>query len=87
MSMVAISVIIPVYNAEQTILETIASVQQQTFLDFELIVIDDGSTDQTLKLLDTVKDPALAEELKACLEQSHVDNGVAKKANKLFPHF
>ena len=57
--MPTISVIVPAYNAEHTILETIASVQQQTFSDLELIVINDGSTDQTLKLLDTVKDPRL----------------------------
>ena len=54
--MIPISVIIPAYNAERTILETIASVQQQTFLDFELIVIDDGSTDQTLKLVHSFAD-------------------------------
>jgi glycosyltransferase involved in cell wall biosynthesis len=54
-----ISVIVPAYNAEQTILETITSVQQQTFSDFELIVINDGSTDRTLELLSTVKDHRL----------------------------
>lgn len=54
-----ISVIIPTYNAERTILKTITSVLQQTFSDFELIVINDGSTDQTLELLSTVKDPRL----------------------------
>jgi glycosyltransferase involved in cell wall biosynthesis len=54
-----ISVIVPAYNVERTILETVESVQQQTFSDFELIVINDGSTDRTLKLLNTVKDPRL----------------------------
>jgi GT2 family glycosyltransferase len=54
-----ISVIVPAYNSEQTILETIESVLQQTFSDFELIVINDGSTDRTLELLNTVKDPRL----------------------------
>jgi glycosyltransferase involved in cell wall biosynthesis len=57
--MPTISVIVPAYNAEQTILETITSVQQQTFSDFELIVINDGSTDRTLELLNTVKDARL----------------------------
>jgi glycosyltransferase involved in cell wall biosynthesis len=51
-----ISVIIPAYNSANTILETIASVQQQTESDFELIVINDGSTDNTLELLETIKD-------------------------------
>ncbi len=57
--MATISVIIPAYNAERTILETIASVQQQTFSDLELIVINDGSTDRTLEMLDTVEDSRL----------------------------
>ncbi|NEP60708.1 MAG: glycosyltransferase [Symploca sp. SIO2G7] len=52
-----ISVIIPAYNAEKTILETIESVLQQTFADFELIVINDGSQDSTLALLSGVTDP------------------------------
>ena len=43
-----ISVIIPVYNGETTIQATIDSVLQQTFPDFELIVINDASTDETL---------------------------------------
>lgn len=55
--MPTISVIVPAFNAERTVLETIASVQQQTLSDFELIVINDGSTDQTLELLSTVRDP------------------------------
>jgi glycosyltransferase involved in cell wall biosynthesis len=57
--MSTISVIVPAYNAEKTVLETITSVLNQTFSDFELIVINDGSTDQTLELLSTVKDHRL----------------------------
>lgn len=57
--MPTISVIVPTYNAERTILETIKSVQQQTFPDFELIVIDDGSKDRTLEILQTIKDERL----------------------------
>src|SRR4028119_270042 len=57
--MPTISVIVSAYNAEQTILETITSVLNQTFSNFELLVINDGSTDRTLELLSTVKDPRL----------------------------
>ena len=57
--MPTISVIVPVYNAEHTILETISSLQWQTFSDFELIVINDGSTDGTLERLSTVWDARL----------------------------
>ena len=42
-----ISVIIPVYNSEDTIGACIESIQQQSMDDFELLIIDDGSTDQS----------------------------------------
>lgn len=51
-----ISVVIPAYNAEKTILDTIKSVQQQSFSDFEIIVINDGSSDRTLDLINAVDD-------------------------------
>jgi glycosyltransferase involved in cell wall biosynthesis len=57
--MVQISVIIPAYNAERTIRETIESVQRQTFQDFELIVINDGSVDRTLELVQSIQDERL----------------------------
>lgn len=56
MSTPLISVIIPVFNGERTVLETVQSVLQQTFTHFELIIINDGSSDRTLELLDTVED-------------------------------
>lgn len=48
-----VSIITPLYNAEHTIKETINSVQAQTFSDWELLLIDDCSTDKTV---DTVKE-------------------------------
>jgi len=54
-----ISVIIPVYNGEKTIQETIESVLNQTFTDFELIVINDGSQDATLEIVERIQDPRL----------------------------
>lgn len=54
-----ISVIIPAYNAEKTIQETIDSVLNQTFQDFEIIVINDGSQDKTLEIVNSIKDPRL----------------------------
>lgn len=56
MKMPTISVVIPTYNAERTILETIESIQQQTFSGLEIIVINDGSTDKSLELLQSIKD-------------------------------
>jgi glycosyltransferase involved in cell wall biosynthesis len=51
-----ISVIIPTYNSEKTIKETIDSVLNQTFSDFELIVINDGSTDKTVDIVSQIPD-------------------------------
>jgi Glycosyl transferase family 2 len=45
------SVIIPVFNAAATINDTIASVRAQTLPDFEIIAVDDGSTDDSLAIL------------------------------------
>jgi glycosyltransferase involved in cell wall biosynthesis len=51
-----ISVVVPVFNGEQTIQETIESVLKQTFTDFEIIVIDDGSQDATEEIVLSIKD-------------------------------
>ncbi|MBD1863682.1 MULTISPECIES: glycosyltransferase [Trichocoleus] len=51
-----ISVVIPAYNAEKTIKATIGSVLSQTFLDFELIVINDGSLDTTADIVSNIQD-------------------------------
>lgn len=45
-----ISIVIPVYNAQSYISRTINSVINQTFKDFEIIIIDDGSTDDSLQI-------------------------------------
>ena len=48
------TVIIPVYNSERFIKRTVRSVLNQTFVDFELIAIDDCSTDQSYEILLTL---------------------------------
>ena len=51
-----ISVVLPVYNVEKYIKEALQSIFNQTFQNFEIIIIDDCSTDNTLKEIDFFKD-------------------------------
>lgn len=46
-----ISIVLPTYNRQRTILRAVKSVQAQTFRNFELLVCDDGSADETLDTL------------------------------------
>ncbi|XZG70804.1 glycosyltransferase family 2 protein [Chitinibacteraceae bacterium HSL-7] len=55
-----ISVLLPVYNGARYLEAALSSVFAQSCSDFELIVIDDGSTDETPLLLARVKDPRLS---------------------------
>ena len=57
--MVAVSVVMPAYNAERTILSSVNSVLHQTFTELELIVCDDASTDDTVAILAEISDPRL----------------------------
>lgn len=50
------SVVIPLYNKKHTIRECIASVLSQSYQDFELLVIDDGSTDNSFQVLSEYSD-------------------------------
>jgi glycosyltransferase involved in cell wall biosynthesis len=54
-----VSVVIPAYNRAGTILRAIRSVQEQTFPDWELLVVDDASTDNTCGVVETLKDPRI----------------------------
>jgi len=46
-----VSIVVPAYNAQNFIIETLKSLSAQTFEDFEIIVINDGSSDKTDKLV------------------------------------
>ena len=70
-----ISVIMPVRNAAGTVKTAIDSIINQTFLHFELIIINDGSTDETSQILNGYTDPRLT-----VIHQEHT--GIAKSLNK-----
>src|SRR5207249_12006171 len=57
--MASVSVVIGCYNGERFLGETIASVLAQTHEDLELIVVDDGSTDCSRAVAESVRDPRL----------------------------
>ena len=73
-----ISIIIPVYNSEKYIKKCIESIIKQTYQNFEIIVINDGSTDGSKAILDNLV-KMYPEKIKH-IEQSNV--GVAKTRNK-----
>ncbi|MHB8904158.1 MAG: glycosyltransferase family 2 protein [Patescibacteria group bacterium] len=54
--MIPLSIIVPFYNAEQYIKTCLDSILNQTFKNFELIIVNDCSTDNTLKILNTYAD-------------------------------
>ncbi|MBO9202771.1 MULTISPECIES: glycosyltransferase family 2 protein [Niastella] len=54
-----VSVIIPTYNREHLIQESIYSVLNQTYKDLELIIVDDGSTDNTEDIVRAIPDPRI----------------------------
>ncbi|MBD3414622.1 MAG: glycosyltransferase [Candidatus Aminicenantes bacterium] len=54
-----VSAILPVFNGEKYIFQAIKSVLNQTFKDFELIIIDDASIDNTLKIIHEFGDPRI----------------------------
>jgi glycosyltransferase involved in cell wall biosynthesis len=72
-----VSVIIPAYNAEAFVGRTLASVRAQTFTDFEVIVVDDGSRDRTS---DIVAEAAKADPRFRLIRQAN--GGVAAARNR-----
>ena len=57
--MIQFSVIIPLYNKANFVKKTIESVLSQTFKDFEIVVVNDGSTDDSLAIVSEITDPRI----------------------------
>jgi glycosyltransferase involved in cell wall biosynthesis len=68
-----VSVIIPTYNRADLVKDAINSLLTQTFQDFELIVVDDGSTDQTQEIIRALGDSRIN-----YVYQNHQERAIAK---------
>ena len=71
-----VSVIMSVYNGQKHLREAVESILGQTFTDFEFIVVDDGSTDSTWKILTSYHDQRIA------LVRSQENLGLSKSLNR-----
>lgn len=72
-----ISVVMPVYNAEKYVAEAVESILQQTYTDFEFIIIDDCSTDNSYGILQTYA----AKDIRIRLFKNDVNNKLPKTLN------
>ena len=71
-----ISVLMPVYNAAKYLPEAIESILQQTLPEFEFLIIDDGSTDESAEIVRSYKDPRI------CFVQNEKNLGITATLNK-----
>lgn len=74
-----VSVLMPVFNAEETVLRAIRSILEQSFTELQLIVVDDGSTDQSADRVASIHDDRLV-----LIRENH--HGVAHAANTALRH-
>lgn len=72
-----VSVLVPVYNAERFIADTISAVLKQTYEDFELILLDDNSTDNTAEIIRSFDDKRII------YEKNEKNLGISASRNKL----
>jgi glycosyltransferase involved in cell wall biosynthesis len=71
-----ISVIMPVYNCEKYVAEAVQSILNQTYNDFEFIIVDDGSNDRTYEIVQSFKDSRIK------LLKNEVNQGLVYTLNK-----
>ena len=79
MSNPTVSVIIPVYNAQEGIKQCLDSLLNQSFTDFEIILLNDGSTDNSLEV---IKKYAADNDFIRVIDKEN--EGVAKTRNKVY---
>jgi glycosyltransferase involved in cell wall biosynthesis len=75
-----ISVLMPVFNAEKYLDESISSILQQTYKNFEFIIIDDGSSDNSRRILKKYKNQYKNHKINLIFNKKNI--GIAKTLNK-----
>ena len=78
MSSLPVSVIMPVYNSENYLREAIDSILNQTFRDFELVIVDDCSTDSSAAIIEEYKKI----DSRVVTHRQHKNSGIAAARNK-----
>ena len=71
-----VSIVLPAYNREQYITASIESILQQTYVNWELIIVDDCSTDNTLNIIQSFKDSRIK------VLKNDINSGVSITLNK-----
>ena len=77
-----VSVIIPAYNHEKYVQETVKSIINQTYKNIELIIIDDGSTDNTWQKIQEIKEEC-EKRFKRVFFETKKNEGTCKTLTKL----
>lgn len=73
-----VSIVMPAYNAEKFIEESVNSILQQTYRNFELLVADDASTDKTKEILSSFNDSRIS------IYENEINQGYLITCNRLF---
>ena len=73
-----LSIVMPAYNAEKYITESVNSILSQTYKNFELLIADDCSTDWTKEILSSFNDSRIS------FHHNEINQGYLKTCNKLF---
>ncbi|MCG8341550.1 MAG: glycosyltransferase [Chlorobiales bacterium] len=71
-----VSVLMPVYNGEKHLSDAVKSILWQTYHNFEFLIMDDGSTDNSVSIVESYKD------LRIKLHRSKSNSGIAKTLNR-----